>query len=172
MNALALILILGSAPISSDAFTFAKPDKTRLEEVVRRVGPPAVEHAAWLIENEIDPFVDVPTPSKLRDVYARAGSRRVIEAHVAAWDTPQGRARLVFRGGTLWFAVLPTDETEAIGAETRTITQRAGDLVMSWTLATWPEQGIGVLTPSSGGPPARRLLFPARRAQPETRKTR
>lgn len=143
MNAQTAIRVVGIALVASIAassagagdgtagpprFRFAAPGATTIDDALRELGRPALRTPVYVVEDEIDVFGPmVGGASGLQDTHRRAARRgvRVIQVELLEWprDDP-GRglgvgssAKLVFRGGRLWYAVTEPSATETRAAE-------------------------------------------------------
>lgn len=158
-----LSCLVASAPAgatsssSVEAFEFLAPGKTTEEEATRRLGEPAVAYGAWVLEEQTGVFSYAMSPSKVLDLEERARSegKRVERVRIAEWDVDnhRQRARLVFSGERLWYAVLPVSEDErAVEAlkerygmepEVTTVEERiAHDVIIESRLLLFSEHGV------------------------------
>lgn len=156
-------------------FAGVAPGTTTPDAAVRRIGAPHGDYKAWVVADEIDLFVEFPSPDALLEVHARAKKmkRKAVEVRVLEYRHPEAVsrvARLVFLGDCLWYALIPASASELTPQKiegrfgraplqsTRTRTSR--DLVLSLKVFAYPEEGVAYLMEGSDDYFKTKCVFP------------
>jgi hypothetical protein len=179
---LALLADLPPGPVNaaghldSAAFEFVRPGVDRAE-VDRRLGEPYISSPSVVIAGEVDLFLDEITIGR-----RTAGTPRPTE-DVHFYDYrpaahPGELARIVFREGRVWYALLPPRPGEATvegaralyGREltTTTVQRRGGHVITTTRIHRIPELGVGVVEWTGRGV-THRLVFPPEGEPPGNR---
>lgn len=177
MSILFGVLLLGATaigPIGNDdhlntvAFEFIKPGVTRAE-VDKRLGEPYVSSISVVIANHIDLFVDEAPSADASPAKIAQPTENVHYYEYRPDKFPSEYARIVFRKGKVWYAMLPLrpSEMSVDKAEQRygkkfiasKLQKKAGHLLSVMNIYRLPDKGVGLVEVPGRGM-THRLVFP------------
>lgn len=177
-----LVLALASAAhaettVGPASFVFAKPGTTTRAQAVKLAGTPTEEYDAEVLQGEIEPDVVRRNVKRHLDLMTRsAQTKRPIEiVRVLHWRDDVDTAlfaTLVFRDGTLAWAILPVSESESSEQKLRDrygdipapVKERyvTGDLRRERTTWAFPDRGITYIQQGTDGRIEHKLVYPKR----------
>ena len=170
---------LGKNSFGAAEFAFLRVGETTPEAAKERCGAPFLDYETAVFADEIDPFVSMDEPEHYRWQLeeSRRTGRNLVSVYVLEYRNPSASweyAKLVFRDGRLWYALLPPAFWESlfIGIELghlrkpaeRRIPVQAFDFRYTATIWTYPDLGVGYLRTIGPRVEAKILFAPEKRS--------
>ncbi len=156
-------------------FSGLKPGENTVAAVIKRIGTPDSDYTAYVLGNEIDFFVNFPTPTLIAAISqeGRATKKPVKTVRVLEYDDPDKPmeiAKLIFDGDKLWYAIVPMPPSEATPQKIEerysrkpSITSRTRLMyhtLVSYRVFAYPDMGIAYAQEKEGEDFVFKVLFP------------